>query len=104
MITAQKTLGTYPEQWIHVYTDGSAFKGAINEGYGVRIQYPDKTKEELIESCGSNCSSYEAEAFVIEAAVFQLTSVFSLYPEKTENIVIFSDSNSVLEALQNKSL
>ncbi|GFS01171.1 hypothetical protein ElyMa_004574500 [Elysia marginata] len=46
----------------------------------------------------------EAEAFAIEAAVFQLTSVFSLYPEKTQNIVIFSDSKSVLEALQNESL
>ncbi|GFS17714.1 hypothetical protein ElyMa_001503100 [Elysia marginata] len=56
----------------------------------------------LIESCGSYCSNYEAEAFAIEAAVFQLTSVFSLYPEKTQNI--FSDSKSVLEALQNESL
>ncbi|GFR60800.1 adenylosuccinate synthetase isozyme 1 [Elysia marginata] len=104
MITAQKTLDTYPEHWIHVYTDGSAFKGTINGGYGVRIRYPDKTKEELSESCGSYCSNYEAEAFAIEAAVFQLTSVFSLYPEKTQNIVIFSDSKSVLEAFQNESL
>ncbi|GFR68164.1 ribonuclease H [Elysia marginata] len=104
MITAQKTLDTYPEHWIHVYTDGSAFKGTINGGYGVRFQYPDKTKEELSESCGSYCSNYEAEAFAIEAAVFQLTSVFSLYPEKTQNIVIFSDSKSVLEALQNESI
>ncbi|GFR90651.1 ribonuclease H [Elysia marginata] len=114
MITAQKTLDTYPEHWIHVYTDGSAFKGTINGGYGVRIQYPDKTKEELSESyktkeklsefCGSICSNHEAEAFAIEAVVFQLISVFSLYPEKTQNIVIFSDSKSVLEALQNESL
>ncbi|GFR70028.1 p53-induced protein with a death [Elysia marginata] len=104
MITAQKTLDTYPEHWIHVYTDGSTFKGTINGGYGVRIQYPDKTKEELSESCGSYCSNYEAEAIAIEAAVFQLTSVFSLYPEKKQNIVIFSDSKSVLEALPNESL
>ncbi|GFS16776.1 ribonuclease H [Elysia marginata] len=104
MITAQKTLDTYPEHWIHVYTDGSGFKGTINGGYGVRIQYQYKTKEELSESCGSYCSNYEAEAFTIEAAVLQLTSVFSLYPEKTHNIGIFSDSKSVLEALQNESL
>ncbi|GFR87317.1 ribonuclease H [Elysia marginata] len=104
MITAQKTLDTYPEHWIHVYTDGSALKGKINGGYGVRIQYPDKTKEELSEFCGSNCSSYEAETFAKEAAVFRLTSVFSLYPEKTQNIVIFLDSKSVLGALQNESL
>ncbi|GFS24433.1 Gag-Pol polyprotein [Elysia marginata] len=102
MITAQKTLDTYPEHWIHA--DGSAFKSTINGGYGVRIQYPEKTKEELSESCGSNCSNYEEEAFAIEAAVFQLTSVFSLYPKKTQNIVIFSDSKSVLKALQNESL
>ncbi|GFS01258.1 reverse transcriptase-like protein [Elysia marginata] len=57
MITAQKTLDTYPEHWIHVYTDGSVFKGTINGGYGVRIQYPDKTKEELCESYESNCSN-----------------------------------------------
>ncbi|GFR99150.1 hypothetical protein ElyMa_006367600 [Elysia marginata] len=105
MITAQKTLDTYPEHWIHVYTDGSAFKGTINGGYGVtvRIQYPDKTKEELSESCGSYCSNYEAEAFAIEAAVFQLTSVFSLYPEKTQNIVIFSDSSQSLKHFKMKA-
>ncbi|GFR99343.1 ribonuclease H [Elysia marginata] len=105
MITAQKTLYTYPEHWIHVDTDDSASKGTINGGYGVRILYPDKTKEELNGSCGSNSSNYEAEAFAIEAAIFQLTSVFSLYTDKTQNTVIFSDSkSSVLEALQNESL
>ncbi|GFR83086.1 hypothetical protein ElyMa_000641800, partial [Elysia marginata] len=76
----------------------------MEDNYGVRIQYQYKTKEDLSESCGSYCSNYEAEAFAIEAAVLQLTSVFSFYPEKTHNIVIFSDSRSVLEALQNESL
>ncbi|GFS22630.1 ATP-binding cassette sub-family A member 1, partial [Elysia marginata] len=105
LLTAIKPTGDDPNLLCSQITeDGSAFKGTINGGYGVRIQYPDKTKDELSESCGSYCSNYEAEAFAIESAVFQLTSVFSLYPEKTQNIVIFSDSKSALEELQNENL
>ena len=36
MNTAQKTIDSY-----HIYTDGSAFKGIMNAGYGSRVQFPD---------------------------------------------------------------
>ena len=49
MLTAQKTIDSYPEEWIHIYTDGSAFKGIMNAGYGSRINFP----EELCDACGA---------------------------------------------------
>ena len=38
-----QTVQEYPDNWIKVYTDGSAFKGTANAGYGVRIEHTDKT-------------------------------------------------------------
>ena len=32
MNTDQKTIGSYPDEWIHIYTGGSAFKGIMNAG------------------------------------------------------------------------
>ena len=60
MLTAQKTIDSYPEEWIHIYTDGSAFKGIMNAGYGSRINFPDLTCEELFDACGAYNSNYEA--------------------------------------------
>ena len=37
LIAAEQTIGQYPEDEIHVYTDGSAFKGTVNAGYGAHI-------------------------------------------------------------------
>ena len=50
MYAAQRTIDSYPDEWIHIYTDGSAFKGTMNAGYGARVQFPDQTREELFES------------------------------------------------------
>ena len=57
----------------------------FQSGYGVRIENTHKTSEELFNPCVS-CSNYEAEALAIE------------------HIVIFTDSMSVLQALENKKL
>ena len=62
LLSAERTIGQYPEEWIHIYTDGSAFKGTVNAGYGSRIQFPDKTCEELFDSCGAHRTNAEAEA------------------------------------------
>ena len=42
MNTAKKTIVIYPEEWIHVYTDGSAFKGIMNAGFGSRVEFLDQ--------------------------------------------------------------
>jgi len=97
----ENTIGQFPESWIHIYTDGSAHKGTTNAGYGAVIHLPDKTKIELSNPCGSFCSNFEAEATAIEASLRQLSSAFTLFPNKIQNSVIFSDSKSVLEALKN---
>ena len=33
--SALETIDQYSREWIHIYTDGSAFKATINAGYGV---------------------------------------------------------------------
>ena len=38
---ALETIDSYSDTWIHVYTDGSAFRGTSKAGYGVLIHYPD---------------------------------------------------------------
>ena len=102
MVAGLKTVQDYPDEWIKVYTDGSAFKGTMNAGYGVRIEHTNKTTEELYNPCGVLCSNYEAEALAIEAAIHQLQQQFTLSIERKQNVVIFSDSMSVLQALENE--
>jgi ribonuclease HI len=102
-LEAERTILTYPDDWIYVYTDESAFKGTLNAGYGARIEYPDKTCKELHSPCGSFCTNYEAEALAIEATIKHLSTVFAETPAKVEDIVIFTDGLSVLQALENSS-
>ena len=103
MLTAQKTIDSYPEEWIHIYTDGSAFKGIMNAGYGSRIKFPDRTCEELFDACGAYNSNYEAEARAIEATLHRLSDIFTQKEKEIDDIVIFSDAKSVLEALENEN-
>jgi hypothetical protein len=35
------TIDAYPLEAMHAYTDGSAFKASLNDGYGADIIYPD---------------------------------------------------------------
>ena len=49
-----QTIDTYSDQWIHVYTDSSAFRGTSNAGYGVLIHYPDGSSGELSGACGGH--------------------------------------------------
>ena len=49
MNTAQKTINShYPDE--RIYTDGSAFKGIMNAGYGSHVQISDQSCEELFEA------------------------------------------------------
>ena len=87
-----------------IYTDGSAFKGIINAGYGARIEYTDSDCDEIAEPCGAHCSNYEAEAFAIDAALDKLKETFDQNPDKIRNCVIFSDSRSCLDSLETHRL
>ena len=101
MNTALSTIDKYPDEWIHIYTDGSASQGTTNAGYGSRIQFPDQTCEEHFDSCGKFCSNYEAEAKAIETSLTVVSNIFNQNIKERKNIVFFSDAKSVLQALEN---
>ena len=103
MNAALRTIDKYPDDWVHIYTDGSATSGTRNAGYGARVHYPDKTLKELSGPCGVYCNNYEAEATAMEKSLTTVSDVFHGFTEKKGNIVIFTDAMSVLQALNNNS-
>ena len=102
-MTGMQTILEYPDDWIHVYTDGSAMKGTRNAGYGARIEYPDKSFKEIANPCGTLCSNFDAETIAIESALTEIEKYLKARPENVAKIVVFSDSKSVLECLSNGS-
>ena len=98
--TALETIDSYPKDWAHVYTDGSAFKATVNAGSGAIIYYPDKTTEEIMNPCGAFCSNYAAEQQAIDSATTHLNHRFDSVPGSTTNVVIFTDSLSALQTLE----
>ena len=101
MNTALKTIDQYPDEWVYIYTDGSASNGTRDAGYGVRLQYPDMSCIELSGPCGMFCTNYEAEAIAIETALKEISSTYSENHTVRKDIVIFTDAMSVLQALEN---
>ena len=53
-ICALETIDSYPITTSQVYTDGSAFRATNFVGYGVRVKYPDGSRETLSDACGNN--------------------------------------------------
>ena len=100
MNSSLKTIDAYPEEWIHVYTDGSAFKANTKAGYGVHIRDPDGSIEDIFDACGEFCSNYETEIIALETAVYHLKTVLEVQPSKAQHFVIFTDSMSALQALE----
>jgi len=80
MLASHQTIDSYSDDWIHVYTDGSAFKGTTKAGYGILIQYPDGSSSEISAACGEKCSNYDAEMMAIETALYHLTHTAWLPP------------------------
>ena len=97
MNTAQKTIDSYTDEWIHIYIDRSVFKGIMNAWYGSCVQFPDQTCEELFDVCSSN---YGAETRAIEEMLHHLSDVLT-HMEKEKSDIMFSGAKSVLEALLN---
>ena len=81
-----KTIMSYPDNIHQVYTDGSAFKGTINAGCGARIEFKDKTCNELSEPCGTLCGNYEAEIFGLKHALENLKETFENQPQKKRRL------------------
>ena len=102
-LIGNKTITTYTD-FHQIFTDGSAFKGTLNAGFGARIEYLDKECDEISEPCGVHCSNFEAEAFAMNSAIEKLKETFKENPTKINNCVIFSDSRSCLESLKMQNL
>ena len=100
---AQETIDSYPATAAHAYTDGSAFKGTMYAGFGVFLKFPDGTTLKHSEPCGNNRSNYEAEANAIKTAAQLIHQSIELNEKEVPNLVIFSDSSSVLDAIKNES-
>ena len=94
---------SYPESINQVYTDGSAFKGTYRAGYGARIEFYDKTCKEFAEPCGTHCDNFEAEAEAIQHVIQKLNETFINNPDKVSDSVIFTDSLSVLQTLDQQN-
>jgi len=86
-----------PEEWIHVYY-WSAFKGIMIASFVSRVKFPDMTCEELSDDCKDFNLNYEAEAKATKAILHSLSDITQMEKLKN-NIVIFLDAKSVLQAL-----
>ena len=99
--SALETVASYPSEMIHVYTDGSAFKATTNAGLGVIIYHPDGQKKEIINPCGSFASNNDAEKLAINSTMTHLNNTFNIDPHSKADIVIFTDSLTTLQKLEN---
>jgi len=98
-----ETVDSYPTSWMHVYTDGSASNGISKAGFGVHMKYPDGSIYDHSEACGETCSNNEAEIMALTCAVDLTYQHFFQGEHQASNIVIFTDSLSALQALENYS-
>ena len=99
--SALETIDFYPKTWIQGYTDGSAFKATNFAGFGAYLKFPDGTSTDLCAPCGNICSNYEAEIEAIRSTLQAIHSSFESAEQQPTNVVLFSDSKSALEALEN---
>lgn len=86
-----------PDQWTHAYTDGSATEATRDGGGGVYITYTDG-EERCAIATGKFSTNFRAEADALKKAAERLTRNHN---RTHDNIVIFTDALSVLQALQN---
>ena len=102
--TAKKALAmamiqeNYPEEaWIHVYTDGSAINAVTNGGAGILIKYPGGNFDTNSLPTGKHCTNYKAEMDALMQAITMVRDT----EDTCEQVVIFTDALSVLQALEN---
>ena len=98
--TALETIDSYPKTAVQAFTDGSAFKATVFAGFGAHLKFPDGSFENLSEPCGNICSNYVAEIKAIKATLNFTNNLFEQKMKEPTDLVIFTDSQSALEALQ----
>ena len=99
--SALETVDSYCDTPVHAYTDGSATNATTNAGYGALIKYNKEMKKiKLSGPCGKYSSNYDAERTAIEETLKQIHQDFSEGTITPGDVVIFSDSMSVLQALE----
>ena len=99
---ALETISSYPENAIHAYTDGSAVRAIRNGGYGSVINAPDLEEPILLSGpCGAYCTNYDAELVAIQKTLDTISQYLEDGKLEAKDIVIFSDSQSVIQAVEN---
>ena len=68
-LTRVQTILDYPDDSIHVYTNGSALEGTTNAGLCVRTEYTKGPLKEIAFQGGNLCLNFDAEAYAIKAAI-----------------------------------
>ena len=100
-LLALETIDNYPKDIIHAYTDGSAVRAVRNGGYGSVINIPASEPILLSGPCGAFCSNYDAEIAAIQRTLDTLLEQFRNGQVRPLDIVIFSDSLSAIQAIEN---
>ena len=100
-LLALETIDNYPKDIIHAYTDGSAVRAVRNGGYGSVINVPASEPILLSGPCGAFCSNYDAEIAAIQRTLDTLLEQFRNGQVRPLDIVIFSDSLSAIQAIEN---
>ena len=87
----------YPkDEWIRIYTDGSASEATETGGAGVFIEWPNGDTHEHSVAAGTQCTNYKAEAIAIrEGATVMRDKNTSI----NANIVFLTDAKQVLDSL-----
>lgn len=101
---ADETIRSYPDDWTHVYTDGSAEEATKNAGWGIWIRNPNGSTEELFDACGANNSNYDAEVLAIQKSLDHLHHKLENNTATATNVVVFTDSLSALQAMEGGEL
>ena len=101
-LLALETIDSYPDTNIKAFTDGSAVRATRNGGYGSVIILPSKEQQTLLSGpCGAYCSNYDAEIIAIQKTLDALQQQFERGSTTPTDIVLFSDSLSAIQAIEN---
>ena len=101
---AEKTTLSYPDEWTHIYTDGSAEEGTKNAGWGLWVKEPNGKTRDLFGACGDSCSNYDAEIFAMQHALDDQLRRFEENTPTATGVVVFTDSMSALQAMEEGDL
>ena len=89
------TLDLYPNQWIHVYTDGSVWVDKMRAAYGVLMRYPDGSASEICGTCREPVAR-QAETSAIVTSLNLINTFFVAFPQRKRSVVIFTDCRKPL--------